>query len=356
MKPLTIHWCSPLDSGQKKASGDYQVGVFDVDEMIDFAKAAENLGIDSLLMGISYHMPDPLPILGALSRETERMRYILAYRPGLLSPTLFAQVVNTISWMGDKRIALNIVAGISPAEQAYYGDYLNHSERYARTNEFLDIVSHFWKAGEPLDYEGKHYRIQNGQLGLGFKDGARPKVYISGGSEDAERTARQHGDCLLCYGDLPENFAPLARRLASHNVSLGIRMHVIARPTRQQALDDIAEMMSAADEERKRQIRAFVDKCDSAAVQKSFDLAAKAKDDWLSPMIWSGAVAYRGGPALTVAGSYDEVAAYLMEYKYAGVSEFIFSGWPTRDEMERFGQEVMPRLRALETQVEAAHG
>ncbi|GHI24296.1 hypothetical protein Shyd_56670 [Streptomyces hydrogenans] len=70
--------------------------------------------VDSLLMAISYHMPDPLPMLGALSHLTDRINLLLAYRPGLLSPTLFTQVVNTVSWMSDNRINLNIVAGISP--------------------------------------------------------------------------------------------------------------------------------------------------------------------------------------------------------------------------------------------------
>lgn len=114
MAELKFHWCSPLDSGQQKATEKYRSGELDFDGIVDFAQEAEQLGVDSLLMGISYHMPDPLPMIGALVRETERVKFILAYRPGLLGPTLFTQVVNTISWMSDGRISLNLVAGISP--------------------------------------------------------------------------------------------------------------------------------------------------------------------------------------------------------------------------------------------------
>ncbi|MOA38619.1 Methanesulfonate monooxygenase [compost metagenome] len=103
-------------------------------------------------------------------------------------------------------------------------------------------------------------------------------------------------------------------------------------------------------------MRQFVARCDSEAVKTSFRLAEGAHHDWLSPMLWSGAVAYRGGPALCVVGSYEEVAAYLLEYKKAGVSEFIFSGWPTRDEMRRFCQHVLPRLRELEADLDRQHG
>jgi len=124
MPPLRIHWCSPLDSGQQKASEKYNTGRLDFAGIVDFAQEADELGIDSLLMGISYHMPDPLPMIGALVRETRNVKFILAYRPALLHPTLFTQVVNTISWMSDKRISLNLVAGISPDEQAFYGAVL----------------------------------------------------------------------------------------------------------------------------------------------------------------------------------------------------------------------------------------
>ena len=73
MSALRIHWCSPLDSGQQKASEKYDTGALDFAGIVDFAKEADELGIDSLLMGISYHMPDPLPMIGALVRETDRV-------------------------------------------------------------------------------------------------------------------------------------------------------------------------------------------------------------------------------------------------------------------------------------------
>jgi alkanesulfonate monooxygenase len=343
-----FHWCSPLDSGQQTASGAYRSGELDFDGIVDFARVADELGVESLLMGISYHMPDPLPMIGALSRATENLTFILAYRPGLVSPTLFAQVVNTVSWMSDGRIALNLVAGISPAEQAYYGDYLAHDERYARMDEFLDVLHRFWAGEAPLTHHGRHYRLQDAQLGLGFKGGGRPKIYVSGASAVAQRSALRFADCWLRYGDTPAGIADAAAPVLSERGRVGIRMHVLARETRAEALSDVAAMMRTPDEKQRKFVAEFVAGSDSEAVKSSFRLAAGATDDWLSPMLWSGAVAYRGGPALCVVGSYDEVAAYLAEYVSAGVSEFIFSGWPTRDEMIRFYTHVLPRVRECE--------
>ncbi|MEU6301835.1 LLM class flavin-dependent oxidoreductase [Streptomyces chartreusis] len=348
MAELKFHWCSPLDSGQQKATEKYRSGELDFDGIVDFAQEAEQLGVDSLLMGISYHMPDPLPMIGALVRETERVKFILAYRPGLLGPTLFAQVVNTISWMSDGRISLNLVAGISPAEQAYYGDFLAHDDRYARSNEFLSVLHRFWEGENPLSHRGAHYRIEEAQLGLGYKGGGRPTIYISGASAPAQKTAVDFGDCWLRYGDTPEGIAQATAPVLANGCRAGIRMHVLARPTREEALTDLAEMMRDPDEDHRAWVTGFVAASDSEAVKNSFRLAEKAQDDWLSPYLFSGAVAYRGGPALCVVGSYEEVAAYLYEYKAAGVSEFIFSGWPTRDEMRIFYTHVLPLIREHE--------
>ena len=132
------------------------------------------------------------------------------------------------------------------------------------------------------------------------------------------------------------------------NRSIGLRMHVLSRSTREEALNDLAQMMANPDENHRKNVREFVSKSDSEAVKNSFRLAEDSKDDWVSPNLWAGAVAYRGGPALCVVGSHEEVARYLVSYKDVGVSEFILSGWPTRAEMRNFYAHVMPLIRRLE--------
>ncbi|ENH6337611.1 LLM class flavin-dependent oxidoreductase [Burkholderia vietnamiensis] len=347
-QPLKIHWCAPRGAGNTKASERDLANELDLDGLVDFAQEAEDMQIDTLLMGIGFHLPEPLPLIGALARETRRLSFMLAYRPGLLPPTLFAQAVNTLSWMSNKRISLNIVAGISPEEQAYYGDYLAHDARYERTSEYLGVLHRFWRGETPVSHEGTHYRFDGARLGLPFKDGERPRIYLSGASALAKRITIESGDCWLRYGDTPEGIAVAARELLEAGRSVGIRMHVLARETREEAHAEVAAMMANSDEAHRQQVQAFVKTCDSEAVKKSFDLAEQASGGWLSPMLWTGAVAYRGGPALCVVGSYDEVARYLLEYKQAGVSEFILSGWPTRGEMRRFCHHVLPLIRQYE--------
>ncbi|AET93982.1 alkanesulfonate monooxygenase (plasmid) [Burkholderia sp. YI23] len=348
MRPLRFHWCAPRGDGNTKASEKDLANELNLDGMIDFVQEAEDLGVDSLLMGIGFHLPDPLPLIGALVRETRKVTFILAYRPGLMPPTLFAQVVNTISWMSNKRISLNIVAGISPEEQAYYGDYLQHDDRYRRTDEYLAVLQRFWHGESPITHEGEHYRLSGAKLGLPYKDGDRPRLYLSGASQQAQESAVRWGDCWLRYGDTPEGIAAASRFVRDAGREVGIRMHVLARETHAEVLAEIKAMMANPDEQHRSNVREFVRHCDSQAVKTSFRLAEQAVDEWLSPVLWTGAVAYRGGPALCLAGSYEEVAQSLMQYKKAGVTEFIFSGWPTRGEMRRFFQHVVPLVRKLE--------
>jgi alkanesulfonate monooxygenase len=345
---LRFHWGSALDDGQKKSAQRYAYDVLDLEGAIDFAQEADRLGVESLLMAQSYDLPDPLPLLGALVRETERVKFILAYRPGLLSPTLFVQIVNTLSWMSEGRIALNLIAGISPVEQGYYGDFLAHDDRYRRANEFLEIVHRFWGGKTPVAFEGEHYRIDQGQLGLGHFGGGRPEIYVSGASQIAQDTAVEYGDCWFRYGDTPEQIAKAAAPILARGGRIGLRMQVLARETREEALADLGEVLEGASEAHKQWVAEFVAAADSQAVKNSFRLADEAGHGWMSPVLWSGAVAYRGGPALCLVGSHAEVAAYLLEYKEAGVSEFIFSGWPARDEMTQFFTRVLPLVRELE--------
>ena len=117
----------------------------DLEAQAEFCRQAEASGIDSLLTAFGYYMPDPMLLATALGLVTERIKFIVAYRPGLLSPTLFVQQVNTLSALTNGRVSLNIVAGHSQKEQGYYGDWLEHDARYQRAEEFLAICHAFWQ-------------------------------------------------------------------------------------------------------------------------------------------------------------------------------------------------------------------
>ncbi|MEH2062643.1 MAG: LLM class flavin-dependent oxidoreductase [Nostoc sp.] len=354
--PLEFHWALPLEAAKKnEAQADHSGGI-DLEALLEFVSCADKLQIESLLTPFGFHMPDPVALLGRLSAHTERVGFMLAYRSGLMSPTLFVQQVNTLSHLFNGRISLNIICGFSPVEQAYYGDFLSHDERFERAGEYLEICSTLWNTTNPLSYAGKHYQLKDAQLNTKFtslRSGVRqPKIYLSGNSKIANHTASQHAQCWLRYGDTPEKIA------ASHSSSaqtdhqpripIGLRMSVITRQTREESIEAAFRVVENPDLKWKEFIQTVVDKSDSVAIKSTYELAQKTNSEWLGPNLWSGAVPYRGGPALALVGSFDEVAKEIMRYKFAGVSEFILSGWPTLAEMQGFCKNVLPRVRAME--------
>ena len=113
---------------------------------VHFARHAEEAGIDSVLISFSRYEPDPFLVSCALGQATKKLKFIIAYRSGLMQPTTFVQQINTLSGLIGGRLSLNIVAGSSTLEQHGYGDFLAHDERYARAEEFLAVCHAFWRS------------------------------------------------------------------------------------------------------------------------------------------------------------------------------------------------------------------
>ena len=109
-----------------------------------FARCAEDAGIESVLLSFSRYEPDTMLVACAVGQVTAKLKFIVAYRMGLMQPATFVQQINTLSGLIDGRVSLNVVAGSSAAEQRGYGDFLDHDERYARAEEFLTVFRAFW--------------------------------------------------------------------------------------------------------------------------------------------------------------------------------------------------------------------
>ncbi|WP_299003203.1 LLM class flavin-dependent oxidoreductase [uncultured Shewanella sp.] len=343
-------WSIPVGGEQKEASSSRKIG-FNLEGMIDYAQRAEAMGIEQLLLGVGFHCPDPIAYVGSLIRATSKIKFLLAYRAGTVAPTTFVQIINTLSSLGEDRLSLNMLAGISPTEQRYYGDHLQKEHRQQRLDEFVGVCCRFWQNnGLPVDHKGEFYHIEQGQLHTPYCNQKRsmPELFVSGNSAKSMKIAADHNATWLRYSDTVDNIAVDIKSAVKAGVKVGLRMSVIVRPTREEAQQKIAEMMSGADEQWAEVIKNFASTCDSTAVKSVFDIANEASNDWADPYIWTGAVPFRGGPSLALVGTPDEVADYIMRYKSAGVSVFLFSGWPQLEEMDLFTSLVIPKVRERE--------
>jgi alkanesulfonate monooxygenase len=325
----------------------------DMEGWVKFARCAEESGIESVLLSFSRYEPDTILIACAVGRATRKLKFIVAYRMGLMQPTTFVQQINTLSGLIGGRVALNVVAGSSMAEQRGYGDFLEHDERYARAEEFLGICRSLWSENGAVDFEGKYCRVERAQLNTPFlaPDRDAPEIYISGHSEQAQRLALTRGSSWLRLIDTPEKLAPLVGRFRDQGIEVSLRLCLICRPTHEEAVGAGVAMLP--DEEIGKQERAILSKSDSQTLKQA--LAAADDVGWLNRSLWAGLVPYYGSSAMTLLGSPQDLAEIFLEYKRIGITQFIISGWPKLDEMVIFGREVLPLIRKAEaTSKEAA--
>ncbi len=350
--PLRFHWRLIQGSDGQGAMASERVCSTvarpELAAQIAFCHEAEQYGIDSVLVAFSVDKPDALGLALALATSTDRLKFMVAHREGLMSPTLFVQQVNTFSWLAAGRITLNMGAGYSPAEHQTDGDLLPHDARYERMSEYLAICHRFWSAEAPVDFEGRHYRIAAGRLKTRFiaPDRTAPEIYVGGGSPPARQVACEFADCWLRFADTPENIAPEAAAVRRSGLEVGLRLACIVRPTRREARQAARSLVEAPQVETRRQGEAsFVKASDSQSMR---DAHALGEREWLTPCLWAGALQTFGATCLALVGTPDEVAAEIWRFKEAGISQFIFHGWPKWEEMRIFCREVLPLVRQRE--------
>jgi alkanesulfonate monooxygenase len=248
-----------------------------------------------------------------------------------------------------------MVTGHSPHELHYYGDYLSHDERYARTDEFLNICRALWGRSGPISYEGKYYKVEEARVNTPFVSTERdaPEIYLGGNSHLAAELAVKHADCLWRFPEAPEKLHPRVAPLVACGTEVGLLVSIISRPTRGEALRAAASMLETVGAKSKELHREFARKSDSEGFRANFNLAESSESEWLTPYLWTGAIPYLGAPAIALVGSHEEIAAAITEYAEAGISQFLFMGWPDIEEMTLFGREVLPLVRRREDEAEA---
>jgi alkanesulfonate monooxygenase len=343
----TFHWFLPTTGdGRDVVPRGYGRREPTVDYLLQVGRAAEELGFAGALTPTGTWCEDAWILTAALARETERLRFLVAFRPGFLSPTLAAQMASTHQRVTGGRLDLNVVTGGNPAEQARFGDFLDHDERYARTEEFIAVLRGAW-GEKPFDFHGVHYRVE-GATTMAPPE-PLPTVYFGGASEAAERVAAAATDVYLLWGEPPGMIAERIERMRKlaadqgRELRFGLRVHVITRDraadawaAAQRLLDEIDDDLAASTHDQHTASQ-------SVGQQRMAALHSGTKDDLVvAPNLWAGIGLARGGAGTALVGSHDEVAERIAEYAALGVDEFILSGYPHLEEAYWVGEGVLP--------------
>jgi alkanesulfonate monooxygenase len=322
----------------------------DLDYLIQIAKAAEHLGFEAVLTPTGTWCEDAWLTTVALAQHTERLKFLVAFRPGVISPTLAAQMASTYQRLTRGRLLLNVVTGGDSAEQRRFGDHLDHDRRYARTDEFLSVVRGVW-GGEPFDFAGEHYRIDGGFVAL--PPDPQPEIFFGGSSAAAGPVAARHSDVYLTWGEPPEQvkekidwIRSLAER-EGRTVRFGIRLHTISRDSARDAWATADRLLDDLDPETVAAAQAALGRSESVGQQRMLALHGGRREDLeIAPNLWAGVGLVRGGAGTALVGSHTEVADRIEEYHALGVEHFVLSGYPHLEEAYWFGEGVIPELAA----------
>jgi alkanesulfonate monooxygenase len=318
--------------------------------LTQLAQAADALGYDGVLTPTGAHCEDAWIVTAALIAATRRLRFLVAFRPGLVSPVLAAQTAATFQRLSGGRLLLNVVTGGSDAEQRGYGDVLDHDQRYERAEEFLDVVRDAW-SGQDFDYVGRYYEIRGGHLRQPPEQA--PRIYFGGSSDPALDVAAKHADTYLTWGEPVAQVAEKVERVRERaakldrDIRFGLRIHVLSRDTSEQAWADAERLIAGLDDETvaagQRRLRTL----ESEGQRRMLALHGGDRTKLVvAPNLWAGIGLVRGGAGTALVGSHEEVAERITEYREAGIEEFVLSGYPHLEEAYTFAECVRPLVGA----------
>lgn len=311
--------------------------------------AAEHNGFESLLTPTGAWCEDALITTALLADSSERIKFLVALRPGLMSPTLAAQMTTTFQWQSHGRLLLNVVTGGESREQRAYGDFLDKEGRYARADEFLEVVRGLWSSPEPLSFRGDHLSVVDSVLGR--RPEPTPPIFFGGSSAAGIRVAARHADTYLTWGEPPAAVAEKLGRVRDAAASVGrtldygIRLHVISRDTSEQAWAEAERLLRGVDPSDVDRVQSSLRASESEGQRRMLELHGGRTDSLeIAPNLWAGVGLVRGGAGTALVGSHEEVADRIAEYAELGLSHFVLSGYPHLEETFTFGEGVLPVL------------
>jgi FMNH2-dependent dimethyl sulfone monooxygenase len=305
----------------------------------DLAAASEQEGFDLSLIAelnlndIKGHRAPSLDcwtLAPAIAAATSTLELMLAVRPNYHSPALTAKALSTLDVIAAGRISLNVVSSWWKDEAAQYGAPFDvHDARYARTQEWLDVVARLLSE-DTVTHSGALYQLAGTVLEP--KPSRLPPVYMGGESPKAKDVIAAQADAYVMHGDAPEVIATKvadlsARRAAAGGepLTFGVSGYVICRDTEAEAQTELERILDVRS---------------SPAAYASYQdfIAGSQLESQVSLEEYS--VSNRGLRSGLI-GTPDQISERVHAYEAAGVGLMLLQFSPQREEMARFGRDVI---------------
>ncbi|QCT20770.1 FMNH2-dependent alkanesulfonate monooxygenase [Jejubacter calystegiae] len=357
---LNMFWFLPTHGDGRYLGSDEGARPVDHGYLQQVAQAAERQGFSGVLIPTGRSCEDAWLVAASLVPVTRHLKFLVALRPGVVSPTVAARQAATLDRLSGGRTLFNLVTGGDPEELAGDGVWLDHAARYEAADEF----THIWRRvleGESVDYDGRHLQVKGARLLFPPLQQPRPPLWFGGSSAPAQALAAEQVDCYLTWGEPPEQvrekIAQVREQAAAHGrqVRFGIRLHVIVRETNDEAWQAAERLISRLDDDTIGRAQAAFARSDSVGQQRMAALHGGQRDRLeISPNLWAGVGLVRGGAGTALVGDGPTVAARIQEYADLGIDSFILSGYPHLEEAYRAGELLFPHLDIARPQADEA--
>lgn len=267
-----------------------------------------------------------------LATVTQHIELMPAVRPTFKHPVLVAKMAGNIDQMSGGRMALNLVSGWWQKESDAMGlPSLPHDDRYQRSEEYLTILKGLWTQPH-FSFSGRYYQVNDVTLSPLPVRKPHPKIYLGGESDIAQRLAAKLADEYLINGRPVEKAKELIDHVRPYGaeygreLQFGISAFVICRNTEAEALAEHARLHALRAEEPIPGVDRQVVMIRTHAYRP-------------------GAVGSNGGTDAGLVGTPQHIADRMREFLDIGITTFLLQFHPMLEEMQRFGEEVVPLLQ-----------
>lgn len=349
-----VSWFAPICNGD-----DRYLGERDMKYKSTFENASEILltadknGYRNILCPSSYQVgQDTLPFTAAVAPMTKNINILAAVRCGEIHPPMLGRTLATIDHILKGRFTINIISSNLPGED------LSSEDRYQRSREVIEILKQSWTQDE-INFKGKFYNLKLPSSPSKSYQKNGPLLYFGGYSPPAVDLCAEHCDVYLMWPETEENLRTLMENMSAkaakynRKVDFGLRVHVVVRETEEEARAYADSIISKLGVEQGIEMRERALDAKSYGVSRQAKMREISKDDgYVEDNLWTGIGKGRSGCGAALVGNPDQIVAKLNRYMDMGIRSFIFSGYPHKEECERFAKLVMPRLKTFSMPIE----
>jgi alkanesulfonate monooxygenase len=353
---MSVEFIGMLNTNGASESRQPRGPAIDKAYLAAIAHAHEHAGFDRALIGYFSVGADGFQVASFAAAQTTKLKFLLAHRPGFVAPALAARQLASLDQFSDGRLAVHIITGSDDAEQAKEGDFLDKERRYARTDEYLDVVRKVWSEDRPFDHGGTHYQVKGAFTPIKPLQKPHLPIYFGGSSNAAIRVAAKHADVYALWGEslaqVRETVAAVRAAAAAHGRESKVRFSLSLRPilgtTEADAWARAEHILQTA---KALQANSDLYRKPSAAPQNIGSqrlLATAGQGKVVDKRLWTEVAALTGakGNSTGLVGTPEQVAESLLDYYDVGITTFLIRGFDPLEDALQYGRDLIPLVRA----------